>query len=402
MPKLTVATVAKLIKANEPGRYADGQNLYLKIIGGRACSVSWTFMWKRGTKQTEIGLGSATGKGKAGKVSLALARDKADAIHHVIARGGDPLAEKRRETGVTFGACASALIETLKPGWRHPKSEQDWTRTLLIDAKALVAKPVANITLADVEAVLSPLWLSKHSTAERLRGRIERVLDYAKAKGFRSGDNPARWKGGLGDLLSKRRSLTKGRHPALPWREAGGFMTELRGHATTASRALELTILCAARSGEVLGARWEEFDLEQAVWTLPGNRMKAGVEHQVPLPPRALEIVQAMPRINEFVFAGQKRGRPLSHAALEITLKKRMARKGVTVHGFRSTFRDWAGSATHFPRETAEECLAHQLGTVERAYKRQAALDKRRALLTAWEGYLAGRDAKVVPIRAAS
>jgi integrase len=252
------------------------------------------------------------------------------------------------------------------------------------------AKPVADIAMADVLEVLQPLWRSRPETASRLRGRIEAVLDAAKAQGFRQGENPARWRGHLDKLLPKRQKLTRGHHAAMPYREVPAFMARLRERESISSLALEFAILTAARTGEVLGARWQEIDLAAKVWTVPATRMKAGKEHRVPLSSRALAILErlAKAKTGEFVFPGQKPGHPLSTMALEMVLR-RMKIKGATVHGFRSTFRDWSGDETHFPRELAEAALAHVAGdSTERAYRRGDALEKRRALMNAWAQYL--------------
>jgi integrase len=263
--------------------------------------------------------------------------------------------------------------------------------TLRDYAAPLRRLPVDKITTDDVLSVLKPLWNEKPETAARLRGRIERVLDAAKAQGQRSGENPARWRGHLDQLLPKRQRLTRGHHAAMGYTDVPAFMAELQARQATASLALEFTILTAARSGEVLGARWDEFDLDRAVWTIPASRMKAGREHRVPLSRRALKVVKAMhdARNGDFVFPGQKPGKPLSVMALEMVLR-RMKIKDVTVHGFRSAFRDWAAERTNIPNEVCEAALAHVIeNKAEAAYRRGDLFDKRRKLMEAWAAYCA-------------
>jgi integrase len=250
--------------------------------------------------------------------------------------------------------------------------------------------------------VLKPIWQSKPETANRLRGRIEMVLDAAKAQGLRFGENPATWKGNLAHLLSKRQRVARGHHAAMPYADVPAFMVDLRARDAVASRALEFTILCAARTGEVLGARWDEIDLDRGVWTVPANRMKAGREHRVPLSGRALEILREMHegREGDYVFPGQNPGKPLGPRALKITVLRRMKVEGATVHGFRSSFRDWAGNETGYPRDLIETALAHVIGDqAEQAYRRSDALEKRRALMESWAGYCAEPSGIVVPLR---
>jgi integrase len=282
-------------------------------------------------------------------------------------------------------------IEAMRPSWRNSKHAAQWEMTLRSYAGPLRRLPVDTITTEDVLSVLKPLWIEKPETASRLRGRIERVLDAAKAQGLRTGENPARWRGHLDQLLPKRQRLTRGHHAAMNYAEVPTFMGDLRARQATAALALEFTVLTAARSGEVLRARWEEFDLDRAVWTIPANRMKAGREHRVPLSKRALKIVQAMDddRGNDFVFGGQKAGKPLSVMALDMVLR-RMNVEAATVHGFRSAFRDWAAECTSFSNEVCEAALAHVIGNkAEAAYRRGDLFEKRRKLMDAWAVYCA-------------
>jgi integrase len=274
----------------------------------------------------------------------------------------------------------------MRPSWRNGKHAAQWEMTLRDYAAPLRRLPPDKITTDDVLSVLKPIWSDKPETASRLRGRIERVLDAAKAQGLRSGENPARWRGHLDQLLPKRQRLTRGHHAAMDFADVPAFLGELRAREGTAARALEFAILTVARSGEVLGARWGECDLDRAIWTTPAPRMKAGREHRVPLSRHALKIVKAMHdgRDGGFVFPGQSPGKQLSVMALEMVLR-RMKIENATVHGFRSAFRDWAAECTHFPNEVCEAALAHVIeNKAEAAYRRGDLFDKRRKLMEVW------------------
>ncbi|WP_338689304.1 MULTISPECIES: tyrosine-type recombinase/integrase [Bradyrhizobium] len=401
----SVATITKI------GRHADGGNLYLSISpnGGRR----WTFLFRWRGKTKEIGLGSAR------DVMLARARELATAARAELAEGRQPTGIRRPTVGETFGEVANRLVETMAPGWKNEKHAAQWRMTLLgeagegdEDGKPIKAKhdycaslrkvPVAEVSTADVLAVLQPIWQTKPETASRIRGRIERALDSAKAQGLRTGENPARWRGHLDHLLAKRQRLTRGHHAALPYSDVPAFMVDLRGREAVAARALEFVILTAARTGEALGARWDEIDFDRALWTVPPERMKMGKEHRVPLSARALEMVRELfeVRCNEFVFPGQSSDGGLSSMALAAVLK-RMKVKGATPHGFRSSFRDWAGDETAYPREVIEAALAHTIeNKAEAAYRRATALEKRRELMAAWSSYCAEpQGGKVVQLR---
>src|SRR5262245_4548984 len=372
-----VATITKY------GRHADGAGLYLSISpnGGRR----WVFLYRWHGKPTEIGFGSAR------DVSLARAREKAVQARAKLAEGTNPKDARRPSEGATFGLCADRLIEAMRPSWRNGKHAAQWEMTLRDYAAPLRRLPVGQITTDDVLSVLKPFWNEKPETASRLRGRIERVLDAAKAQGLRNGENPARWRGHLDQLLPKRQRLPRGHHAAMNYVDLPAFMGDLQAREATAALALEFAILTAARSGEVLGARWDEFDLDRAIWTIPAIRMKAGREHRVPMSKRALKIVKALheARESDFVFLGQKPGRPLSVMALEMVLR-RMKIEGVTVHGFRSAFRDWAAERTNFTNEVCEAALAHVIeNKAEAAYRRGDLFDKRRKLMEAWATYCA-------------
>lgn len=381
--KLTARTVSTL---NTPGRFGDGDGLYLVVdpTGARR----WMLLFRHSGKQREMGLGSAS------VVSLMEARRRRDEARRLLADGIDPLAEKRKAKAtttetVTFGAFADQLVPELSKGFRNAKHAAQWTSTLNTYPAALKSKPIADVSTDDVLDVLRPIWSEKSETASRVRGRIERVLDAAKAKGLRSGENPARWRGHLDQLLAKRKRLTRGHHTALPFEDVPAFMLELRKREAVSAMALEFCILTAARTGDVIGARWGEIDRKNKLWTVPGERMKAGREHRVPLCDRALAILAEIEPLSrgEFVFPSQKADKPLSNMAFDALLTRMGVR--VTTHGFRSSFRDWAGDETGFPREVAEAALAHAVGdATEAAYRRGDALVKRRAMMKAWADYI--------------
>lgn len=388
---------AKQVENLGPGRHADGGGLYLdRDDAGRS---RWVFMWTRGGKRREMGLGPAHKDG----VSLADARVAASEAREALSKGKDPIeardAAKRGPAIVpTFGETADAFLASLSPQWRNEKHQAQWAMTLKVYAKPLRGLPVDRIDTEAVLSVLQPLWTAKPETASRLRGRIERVLDAARAKGHRAGENPARWRGHLDHLLPKRQKLSRGHHAALPYSDLPSFVAQLREREAVAALALEFAILTAARSGEVRGARWSEIDLAAKTWTVPAGRMKAGREHRVPLSGRAIEVLEAVKPLAtganlaaQYVFPGPAKGKPLSENAFAMLLKRMKA--DVTAHGFRSSFRDWAGEVSTFPREVAEAALAHTVGdATERAYRRGDALEKRRKLMEAWAGYVAPKS----------
>ena len=367
--------VARSLPAlDKPGRHNDGNGLYLNV--SKLGAKSWVFMFKRdGNARREMGLGSLT------TVSLAEAREKARVLRNTIADGIDPLRPKDGGQEL-FGVVATNLIESLQPGWRNVKHGAQWTSTLKTHAASLWNKSVDTITTQDVLDVLTPIWATVPETAARVRGRIERVLDAAKVKGLREGDNPARWRGHLAILLPKRPISSRSHHPAMPYAAVPAFMIKLRTRPALSARALEFLILTAARTSEVIKAEWAEFDLAAKLWTIPARRMKAETEHRVPLTDRAIEILEHVK------FLSNAMPFKLSNMGMDMLLR-RMDEDDYTVHGFRSSFRDWVGEETAFPREIAEAALAHQVGNaVERAYRRGDALEKRRELMVAWETYL--------------
>lgn len=411
MHKLTARGVQTTTK---PGRHSDGGGLYLVVEarrgddGAKQLSKRWVFIYrrKRDGRQSEMGLGALAG------ASLADARNQAAEARKLIAADKDPLTERRAAeaakrraaTPRTFGAVAADLMATKSPGWRNAKHRAQWQMTLDVYAGALGEKPVDEISTEDVLAVLMPIWSTKPETASRTRGRIEAVLDAARVRGLIAADaaNPARWRGHLDHLLPRRARLVRGHHAALPWEDLPSFMLDLRERPGTAARALEWCILTAARIGEALGTRWGEIDREAAVWECPAERMKAGKPHRVPLSPAALAVLEHMPagEPNDFVFPGAKYRKSLSNMVMK-ALFKRMGRDGITTHGFRSTFRDWAGEATPHPREVCEAALAHAVGdAVEQAYRRGDALAKRRALMNDWAIYCGSAESgNVVQLR---
>jgi len=378
---------AAIPSMTKPGRHADGEGLYLVI--DRNGARRWAFLFRWDGKLKEMGLGGCS------KVSLAMARKAAaEAREHLGARI-NPIAARRAIREVpTFGQMADEMIAIVAKESRNAKHLAGWKLTLGTHAAPLRAKKVNEIGTDDVLAVLKPLAETRQETASRLRGRIERVLDAARAKGFRSGENPARWDGHLAHHLPKRRKDARGHHAAMPYAGVPSFVAELAERSATTSLALEFLILNAARSNEVLGARWDEIDIGAKVWTVPANRMKAGREHRVPLSSRAVAILEkaAARRTGTYVFPGSAKGadkdRPLSTNALRALLI-RAAHADVTPHGFRSSFRTWAGDASTFPREIAEAALAHVIGdAAEQSYNRGDALERRRALMDTWAAFI--------------
>jgi integrase len=389
----------RLCRTAKTGRYSDGGGLYLIVSGPNA--RSWLFRWKVDGKRRELGLGSFR------DVPLSMARELAAQARTDRVQGHDPkVARSTRKAGaITFGEAADKLIESIETGWRSKQHRSQWRYSLGTAAASLRPIPVNHITTEDVRGVLAPIWLSMPETASRLRGRIEKVLDFTKVRGWRTGENPARWRGHLEHLLPKQppRRQRVQHYASLHYAELPAFMAQLRGLDSIGPRALEFAILTAARSGEVLGATWGEIDLEGEIWTVPAERMKAGRVHRVPLSPAAISLLRPLAelRFSQFVFPGIKRGRPMSVMALSDVLR-RMGRAGITTHGFRSTFRQWCAEQTSFPREIAEGALAHvNPDEVEAAYQRSDLLERRRKLMEAWASYCSKPSivGVVVPIR---
>jgi integrase len=383
----------------------------------------WLLRYSLNGKRREAGLGRA-GEGP-GDVTLAEARQKTADMRKMIKAGIDPLDQREAEAAaqkaaaqqaaaqtVTFRAVAELYVGAHAAGWRNEKHRDQWRNTLTTYAFPRFGDmPVGDVGTAHVMAALEPIWTEKPETAARVRGRIEAVLDYATARGWRTGENPARWRGHLANMLPARSKVARvAHHAALPWQQIGAFMADLgkREAGSVAALALRFAILTAARSGEVLGARWQEIDLAEAVWTVPAGRMKAGREHRVPLTDAALDVLRQAAAMrtskaaNAFVFPGMKPGKPLSVMALAMVLR-RMDRHDLTVHGFRSTFRDWCSERSTFDRDTAEAALAHTVrDKVEAAYRRGDQIEKRRRLMDAWATFCAAPPApaaEVTPIR---
>ncbi|MDZ4314748.1 MAG: integrase arm-type DNA-binding domain-containing protein [Azonexus sp.] len=409
--KLHNALTAVKVKTAKPGRHADGGGLQLlvKQSGAR----SWVYRYMIAGKSRDLGLGPAAG---VGAISLSEARDLADALRVKVKSGIDPLSERRQEAsevlaaaqsakvaGMTFKASAEAHVATNKPSWRNAKHRQQWENTLATYAYPIIGDlPVAEIDTPHVLKILEPIWREKTETASRLRGRIETVLDSAKARGFRHGENPARWRGHLEQILPARKKLSRGHHKAMPYDSIPAFVAQLRQREAVASLALEFTILTAARTGEVIGATWSEVDLDKAIWTVPAERMKAGKEHRVPLSPRAVEILASRQGLEgEHCFASLH-GKKLSGMAMAMLLRR--MKQDVTVHGFRSAFRDWSAECTEYPYEVAEMALAHTIGSkTVRAYLRADLKEKRRELMLDWAVFCEnpiGNFANVHSIRA--
>ena len=394
--------------ARKPGMLADGDGLYLQVT--RANARSWIFRYYRNGKSREMGLGSL----KA--VSLAGARLKAAACRGLLADGTDPIAArdaKRTQQAledaraITFDQCAEAFITAHGAAWKNQKHFAQWKATLRTYVSPVFGSlPVQVVDVALIMKVLEPIWSTKPETAARIRGRIESVLNWAKARGYRSGENPALWKGHLSNLLPAHSKIAKVKHhAALPYDQTSHFMDTLRRQDGIAPLALEFAILTAARTGEIIGARWAEIDLETKVWTVPASRMKNGREHRVPLSVEALAVLTKVSEgePDEFVFAGRKK-RPLSNMAF-LMLLRRMGHDKLTGHGFRSTFRDWAAERTNFQAEIAEAALGHVVGNkVEAAYRRGDFFEKRRRLMEAWAQFAttAPSDAVVVSLREAT
>jgi integrase len=401
--KLTPLAVSK---AKRPGYYGDGAGLWLQV--SKSGSKSWIFRFTLNRKQREMGLGAVH------TVNLPEARAKAKECRLLLLDGKDPL-ETRKTTNsikalelskmMTFDQCAMAYIEVHRSGWKNAKHASQWKNTLATYAAPIIGSlPVAGVDTALIVKVLNPIWPTKTETATRLRGRIEAILDWATVSRYRQGDNPARWRGHLENLLANPNKVAKVRHhPALLWQEMGTFMAALQKQEGIAARALELAVLTATRSGEVRGATWAEIDLDAGLWVIPADRMKAQKEHRIPLSTTTLALLNAMPRLGNLVFPGRHHGKSLSDMSLTAVLR-RMGRGDITVHGFRSSFRDWCAEsvANSFPREVCEHALAHSLpDKVEAAYRRGDLIEKRTMLMQAWADYCATIPAavKVTPIR---
>jgi len=388
MSKLTAVKIAKL-DIKKQAQYGDGKGLWLQVsaFGTR----SWLLRYMVGGRARVMGLGPYP------EVSLKEARERAAEARKQIRDGVDPI-DARREKKMaakveaarltSFAQCVEEYLETHESAWKNNKHREQWRSTIATYAHPIIGKlPVAAVDTALVLKVLRPIWLKKPETASRLRGRIERILAWATVSEYRQGENPARWRGHLQEMLPAKTKVQKVKHhAALPYADVPAFMAQLRGRDSISARALEFTILNANRTGEVIGAKWEEINFEDKVWTVPASRMKAGKEHRVPLSACAMEILKSLPRErdNPFIFIGGSKGKALSNMAM-LELLRGMNGNGYTVHGFRSSFKDWCAETTNYPRELAEAALAHTLpNKVERAYQRGDLLEKRRRLMREW------------------
>lgn len=380
-------SAAKVAKTTKPGRYGDGGGLWLNVTN--TGTKSWIFRYMLDGKVRQMGLGSVNDR------SLVRARQRAQEYRELLLDKIDPLthrnaqhrAQRLEETRtVTFRACAEEYIRDNKAAWKNAKHASQWQNTLSAYAYPIIGDlSVASIDTNLVLKVLRPIWQDKPETARRVRGRIEAILSYATVSEYRAGDNPARWRGHLSEVLPKVGKVKH--HTALPYADLPALMMDLRFNDSVSARALEFTILCAARTGEVIGAKWPEIDLDAKVWTIPAERMKSSREHRVALSERAVEILQSLPRESDFVFPGGRKGKGLSNMAM-LELLKGMTSNGLTVHGFRSTFRDWCAEQTSYANEVAEMALAHVVGDkVEAAYRRGDMFERRARLMHDWARY---------------
>jgi integrase len=389
-------TALKVEKAKRPGMYADGGGLYLRVTGDG--TKNWVYRYMLGGRPRWMGMGPLH------TIGLADARNRTAECRRQRHDGVDPIESRRAgrqqvlldaAKAITFKDCAARYIAAHRTGWRNAKHAAQWEATLATYADPdLGALPVQAIDMALVLKVIEPIWTTKPETAGRLRGRLESILDWARVRGYREGDNPARWRGHLDKVLPARSKIRKvEHHAALAYAELPRFLQTLHEQEGTAASALEFTILTAARTGETLGLKWSEIDLLDKTWKIPANRMKAQKEHRVPLSPRSLAILgekrsfQRVADNDAFVFPGSKHGRPLSNMAF-LMLLRRMGRSDLTTHGFRSTFRDWAAERTNFPAEVVEMALAHSVtNKTVAAYNRTDLFERRRKLMEQWERY---------------
>lgn len=399
----------QLKSMSKPGSYSDGDGLFLKV--GRSGSKSWIYRYQLAGRRRDIGLG------RYPDVSLSGARKERNKLKRDVKAGIDPLDKKEVEKtkqkverkGVeakkqTFKKCAETYMDLKEPEWRNAKHVQQWRNTLKTYAYPVIGDlPVAEVELDDVLKILQPIWLEKTETATRVRNRIELVLDYASVMKYRSSENPARWRGNLESIMSKPSKIKKVKHhPALPYEDMPVFMSGLSPRKELAAKALTFTILTAARTSESLGATWDEIDLGKNIWVIPASRMKAEKEHRIPLSVPVIALLDELKadKKNQFIFPGLKRDKPLSNMSMANVLK-RMERPDVTVHGFRSTFRDWVAERTNFPQRVAETALAHRLKDgAEAAYQRGDLLEKRKELMEVWADYCQPKTTNVARIRA--
>lgn len=394
------------IKHIGPGVHLDGNGLYLQVT--KAGAKSWIFRFQLNKRRREMGLGPLA------TVPAKEARRRAAEMRVLVAAGVDPIEErqrladleaerKRQEAAhtVTFRKAAEEYIEANRPGWRNAKHIQQWENTLATYVYPVFGDtPVASVDDAQVLEVLTPIWTTKTETAKRIQGRIENILDAAKARKLRTGENPARWRGHLDKLLPQPSKVAKVRHhPALPYQQMAEFMQALRDVKGISPLALEFLILTAARSGEVLKATWHEVDTDDRMWIIPGERMKAGKTHRVPLSDAAVAVLKKAEGIkhNDYIFPSARTGKPMSDMSLTMLIRR--LHPGITAHGFRSSFRDWAAEATMYPGDMAEMALAHVVSDkVEAAYRRGDMVERRRQMMQDWAAWCEQKPGNVVSI----
>jgi integrase len=395
-------TVKRIERASKPGRYGDGGNLFLQV--SPSGTKSWLFRYTINGKERWMGLGPYP------TFSLPEARERARRAKQMLVDGIDPLEQRAAERAMrdlaaaktkTFQYCAEAYYQAHEASWSNAKHRQQFRHTMRDYVYPKIGSlSVAAIDVGQVLRCIEPHWHAKASTMNRTRGRIESVLDWASVRGYRTGDNPARWKGHLSEVLAAPGKIAKTEHhPALGYNELPEFMTKVAQQQGVAARALEFLILTATSSSETVNAVWSEFDLANKVWVVPAQRMKAGKEHRVPLSDRAIEILQALPREGEFVFIGSRPGAPISDLGMYRVLRR--LRPDMSVHGFRATFRTWADEQTSYPHHVVEQALAHSVGSaVERAYRRGDIFKKRVLLMDAWAQYATTpmKSGTVVPL----
>lgn len=400
---LTEKKVRALAKA---GRHFDKDGLYLQILSKK--NRSWLLRYQIDGRERWMGLGSVR------DFTLTEARERARKQRQLLRDGVDPIEARRAARAasrlaaakvITFGEAAQQYYDAMQKGWRNAKHRAQFLSTIKAYANPKLERvAITAVDTALVLQVLDPIWQQKTETANRVRSRIEKVLDWAKSRGYRDGENPARWKGHLQTQLVRPSKIAKAQHhAALPYANVCEFVAALAKREGVAARALEFTILTAVRTGEAIGAKWREIDFDRKIWTIPADRMKAHKEHRVPLSARAVQILEELPREGEYVFVGGKANAHLSNMAMAQTLK-RMKREDITVHGFRSTFRDWAAECTHHRNEVVEMAMAHTIkSAVEAAYRRGHLLEKRAKLMDDWARYCTTKPdaSNVTPLRAA-